>query len=872
MYRSRTARRIFAGFALALGVGLLAGLVLVLKMTSLASHVAAIAGTQLPATAALGDLRTAVHGVSRGANALTSDRVLADPELREAAYRLVSDELGGAADARARLARLLATPAERAALAAAGERLDAWDRAARELERAVRERQRLAEAGSAFAEADDAAWAAFRSLRGAYAQSAGPLEALAELLERGVEAERQEALGDVRSAVAVGLAVLVAGAILMLAVSLLIPRGVDRTLAAVRREAERLRGAVAAGQLDVRADVAALDADFQPILAAQNETLDAFAIPFQAASDAVLRISRGDLPPPISEAYQGDFNELKDAVNRCTGAVHALVADAGTLARAGVEGRLQTRADPSRHEGAFRAVVEGVNATLDAVVGPLGVAARCVDDIANGVVPERLTEEYRGDFELIRRNLNGCVDAISGLLAEMARVARAHEAGEIDAAVDAARFQGAWRAMAEGVNGTVGGHLAVNRKVLDVMVAFGRGDFGVALERLPGQRAAVNETVEQVRSNLRALVTDARRLAEAAIAGQLAVRADAASHPGDFRAVVEGLNGVLDAVSAPIEEASQVLRRLAARDLRARMSGAHRGDLARIAEAVNGTGAALHAALVQVAGAVEQVSAASTQIASSSQAVASGASEQASSLQETTASIESIAGMSRQTADNAHQAALLASGARDAATQGAGAVEQVQAAMGKIKASAEGTSQIIKDVTDIAFQTNLLALNAAVEAARAGEAGRGFAVVAEEVRSLALRAKEAATKTEALIRQSVRETGEGEVTSRLAAGKLEEIVAGVGKLTAIVAEIAEASKEQTHAIEQMTRAGGEMEKVTQQNAASAEQSSSAASELSAQAEELAAMVGSFQLEGAADRPRHALPRARAATAPGLRAP
>ena len=86
----------------------------------------------------------------------------------------------------------------------------------------------------------------------------------------------------------------------------------------------------------------------------------------------------------------------------------------------------------------------------------------------------------------------------------------------------------------------------------------------------------------------------------------------------------------------------------------------------------------------------------------------------------------------------------------------------MQGAMVRIKASAEATSQIIRDINDIAFQTNLLALNAAVEAARAGEAGRGFAVVAEEVRSLALRAKEAASKTEERIRQSVKEAGEGE--------------------------------------------------------------------------------------------------------------
>ena len=74
---------------------------------------------------------------------------------------------------------------------------------------------------------------------------------------------------------------------------------------------------------------------------------------------------------------------------------------------------------------------------------------------------------------------------------------------------------------------------------------------------------------------------------------------------------------------------------------------------------------------------------------------------------------------------------------------------------------AEGTSHIIKDISEIAFQTNLLALNAAAEAARAGESGRGFAVVAEAVPSLAFRAKDAAVRTEALIRESVAKAAEG---------------------------------------------------------------------------------------------------------------
>jgi methyl-accepting chemotaxis protein len=190
--------------------------------------------------------------------------------------------------------------------------------------------------------------------------------------------------------------------------------------------------------------------------------------------------------------------------------------------------------------------------------------------------------------------------------------------------------------------------------------------------------------------------------------------------------------------------------------------------------------------------------------------------------------------------------------------------------MTKVRSAAEGTGQIIKDISEIAFQTNLLALNAAVEAARAGEAGRGFAVVAEEVRSLALRAKDAAVKTEELIKESVKQAGAGESTARQVNEKLSEILGAAQKVSDIVAEMAASAKEQAAGIEQVNKAVGEMDKVTQQNAANSEEASSAAEELSSQSEELAAMVGSFQIERA-HAGRRAAPAARPA-APRKAAP
>ncbi|HZC23384.1 MAG TPA: PAS domain S-box protein, partial [Candidatus Binatia bacterium] len=87
-------------------------------------------------------------------------------------------------------------------------------------------------------------------------------------------------------------------------------------------------------------------------------------------------------------------------------ALEAMMADAMMLSQAAVEGRLATRADISKHQGDYRTVVEGVNQTLDAVIGPLNVAADYVDKISKGNVPPKITDNYNGDFNTIKKNLN----------------------------------------------------------------------------------------------------------------------------------------------------------------------------------------------------------------------------------------------------------------------------------------------------------------------------------------------------------------------------------------------------------------------------------------------------------------------------------
>ncbi|MBP7051325.1 MAG: MCP four helix bundle domain-containing protein [Phycisphaerae bacterium] len=239
----------------------------------------------------------------------------------------------------------------------------------------------------------------------------------------------------------------------------------------------------------------------------------------------------------------------------------------------------------------------------------------------------------------------------------------------------------------------------------------------------------------------------------------------------------------------------------------------------------------------------EQVAAASGQVSAASQALAQGATEQAAGLEETSASLEEMASQTRQNADNAQQANVLAGDAKKVTVTGVESMRRMNIAIQEIQKSSDETAKIIKVIDEIAFQTNLLALNAAVEAARAGEAGKGFAVVAEEVRNLAMRSAEAAKNTAGMIEESVKNSKNGVDIANDVAKALEEIVQNTGKVTDLVGEIAAASQEQAQGIDQVNTAVSQMDKVTQQNAANAEESASASEELSAQAESMTEIVG-----------------------------
>ncbi len=231
----------------------------------------------------------------------------------------------------------------------------------------------------------------------------------------------------------------------------------DRTaeVVAEQKVAELIEQTVA-GNLEQRIDASTLPLGFlHDISVGINRLLEAVIGPLNMAADYVDNLSKGEIPDAITADYQGDFNIIKSNLNACGEAIKALVTDGNLLALSAEKGELTTRADATKHLGEYRKVVEGLNATLDAIVTPLNMAASNLDSIARGDIPTKITDHYNGDFNNIKDNLNTCIESINALVTDVNLLANAANDGRISVRADASKHQGDFRKIVEGVNETL---------------------------------------------------------------------------------------------------------------------------------------------------------------------------------------------------------------------------------------------------------------------------------------------------------------------------------------------------------------------------------------------------------------------------------
>ena len=359
--------------------------------------------------------------------------------------------------------------------------------------------------------------------------------------------------------------------------------------AQLEQEIFRLVEASREGRLSERGRTENFEGNNRKVIAGVNEMLDAILLPIGEGNRILTQISTGKIDELIAHTYQGDHEKMKLAVNNVAVVLQGLQKEVGTLTSASHQGQLSERGNSTQFQGAYAAIVSGINDMLDAILLPIGEGNRILTQISAGKIDERITQTYKGDHEKMKLAVNNVAVVLQGLQKEVGCLTSASREGQLSERGNSAQFQGAYAGIVTGINEMLDAILlpiGEGNRIL-AQISAGKIDELIA-QTYKGDHERMKVAVNNVAAAVQGLQKELMRLTEASRDGRLSERGKPEQFQGAYGGIVKGVNEMLDAILLPIGEGNRILTLIRGGNLRERVEIACKGDHEQMKNSVNG--------------------------------------------------------------------------------------------------------------------------------------------------------------------------------------------------------------------------------------------------------------------------------------------
>jgi len=363
-----------------------------------------------------------------------------------------------------------------------------------------------------------------------------------------------------------------------------------------KSDIEMLLAASVDGKLETRADIGRYKGTTGSLLQTVNNMLDAILLPIAEGNRILGQISAGKIDELVTQAYKGDHERMKQAVNNVAIVLQGLQKELNRLTQASHEGQLGERGKPEQFQGAYADIVRGVNAMLDAILLPIGEGNRVLAQISAGKIDELIAQSYKGDHERMKQAVNNVATVLQSLQKELNRLTQASHEGQLGERGTPQQFQGVYADIVRGVNTMLDAILlpiGEGNRVL-AQISAGKIDELIA-QSYKGDHERMKQAVNNVAVVLQAMQKELNRLTQASHEGELAERGKPEHFQGAYAEIVRGVNAMLDAILLPIGEGNRVLAQISAGRIDELISQTYKGDHERMKQAVNNVGMVLQA-------------------------------------------------------------------------------------------------------------------------------------------------------------------------------------------------------------------------------------------------------------------------------------
>lgn len=163
-------------------------------------------------------------------------------------------------------------------------------------------------------------------------------------------------------------------------------------------------------------------------------------------------LSEGDTDFTLTaKTTKDELGQMEASFAGILSAIKRLETDTDILIDSAMRGALSVRADESKHNGAYRKIVKGFNATLDAMIAPIEESATVLHEFSKGNLNVSVDGEFEGDFARIKNALNMTIQTLSGYICEISDVIRNMADGILSMSIES-EYAGDFIQLKEAIN------------------------------------------------------------------------------------------------------------------------------------------------------------------------------------------------------------------------------------------------------------------------------------------------------------------------------------------------------------------------------------------------------------------------------------
>jgi len=117
-----------------------------------------------------------------------------------------------------------------------------------------------------------------------------------------------------------------------------------------------------------------------------------------------------------------EFKAIEKSLGQVSKSIGSLVEDAAVLSTAAIEGELETRADETKFNGAWKELISGMNRILEEIAGPTREIADVMNQMSAGNLHVMVEGAYKGEFDELKQSVNKTAQTLEMVVSKISEI------------------------------------------------------------------------------------------------------------------------------------------------------------------------------------------------------------------------------------------------------------------------------------------------------------------------------------------------------------------------------------------------------------------------------------------------------------------